>query len=65
MSQPAVLKTVAKFFAILDLAKAYDYIVKALLLQKLENKMDANLANQRLVFLLTVRAHVAGDITNT
>lgn len=65
LSVLAALKTVAKFLSILDLAKAYDSVIKALLLQKLEDKVDTNLVSQLLVFLLTVRAFVAGDITKT
>lgn len=61
----AAIRTTAIFLAILDLAKAYDSIVKALLLLKLEITVDQNLANQILVFLLTVHERVAGDITNT
>lgn len=65
LSVLAALKTVAKFLAILDLSKSYDSIVKELLLQKLENKVHSNLANQLLIFLLTVRAYVKREITNT
>lgn len=59
------MKSTARFIAVLDLTKAYDSIVKAFLFQKLQGKVDSNLANQLLIFLLTVRAHVAGDITKT
>lgn len=65
LSVLAALKSTAKFIAVLDLAKAYDSIVKAFLFQRLQGKVDSNLANQILIFLLTVRAQVAGDITNT
>lgn len=65
LSVLAALKKTARFIAVLDLAKAYDSIVKALLLGKLEGKVNTDLANQLLIFLLTVRAKVAGDITDT
>lgn len=65
LSVLAALKTTARFIAVLDLAKAYNSIVKALLLGKLTDKLDLNLANQLLTFLLTVRAQVAGEITDT
>lgn len=65
LSLLAILKTTARFLAVLDLAKAFDSIVNALLFSKLETKVDTNLANQLLIFLLTVHTQVTGDITNT
>lgn len=63
----AAIRTTAKFLAILDLAKAYYSIVKALLLLKLKKTVSPNLSNQLLIFLLTVRARacLTGDITNS
>lgn len=59
LSVLAALKTTARFIAVIDLTKAYDSIVKALLLAKLETKVDKNLANQLLISLLSVHAQVA------
>lgn len=61
----AAIKAKARFITVLDLAKAYDSIVKTRIYQKLKDTIDENIANQLLVFLLKVRAQVAGDITKT
>lgn len=50
---------------VLDLAKAYDSILKLLLIEKLEEKVPQNLVRQLKVFIMTVVARVTEDITNT
>lgn len=65
LSVLAALKSAARLIVVLDLAKAYDSILKALLILKLEEELDTNLANQLLIFLLTVHSKVAGDIAKT
>lgn len=49
LSVLAALHTTATFLAVLDLTKAYDSIVKQLLLTKLRRLVDTNLLNQLLV----------------
>lgn len=50
---------------VLDLAKAYDSVLKTLLIKKLERVIPINLLNYLKVFISTVVATVSGDITNT
>lgn len=59
------IQSTALFLTVLDVSKAYNSIIKQLLLAKIHKVIDKNLANQLLVFLLTVRSFVAGDITRT
>lgn len=50
----------------MDLANAYDKVVRQLLLDKLVDKgVPVNLVNQLRVFLLPLLVHTAGDITRT
>lgn len=50
---------------VLDLAKAYDNILKLMMQRKLDREIDENLTSQLIIFLLTVQATVSGDITET
>lgn len=61
----AALKTVERYISILDLSKTYDSMIKALLFQKIQNKVDRNLANHLSIILFTIQAQVSGDITKT
>lgn len=65
LSVLAALQKGADFIVVLDLAKAYDNIVKLLMQSKLDNAVDENIANQLTIFLITVYAQVTGDISNT
>lgn len=53
-----------EFIVVLDLAKAYDNILKLLMERKLNSAVYENLTNQLVSFLLTVQAQVSGDITS-
>lgn len=53
------------FILVLDLSKAYDTVLKALLIEKLKESIPTNLVNKLRVFITTVTAKVTGDITNT
>lgn len=55
----------AKFVVALDLAKAYDTILKLLMSGKLHNQVEENLDYQLMIFLLTVTGRVTGDVANT
>lgn len=53
------------FIQVLDLAKAYDTVLKELLLEKLSRCIPPVLVNQPKVFVTIVIARVTGNITNT
>lgn len=61
----ALLRKGIQYILVLDLAKAYDTVLRRLLLEKLKRRVLRNLVNQLRVFLSTVVDRVAGDITNT
>lgn len=65
LSVLAAMRSGAEFIVALDLAKAYDKILKLLMSTKLHEQVDKNLAYQLIVFLLTVTARVTGDVANT
>lgn len=65
LSVLAAKKAAASFLAVLDLLKAYNSVIKQLLLHKLRQQVDENLANQILIFILSVKSKVAGEITQT
>lgn len=65
LSLLAALQSAAIFLAFLDLSKAYDSIIKQLLLAKLRRLVEDNLGNQLLIFLVTVRSTITGDIAKT
>lgn len=52
-----------QFILVLDLAKAYDTVLKTLLIEKLEQVLPRNLVCQLKVFITTVKTRVSGDIT--
>lgn len=53
-----------EFILVLDLSKAYDTVLKLLLIEKLKKVIPPNLVIQLRVFISTVIATVTGDITN-
>lgn len=64
----SVLATIQKdveFVVVLDLAKAYDNILKLLMQAKLQEYFDDNQTNQLIVFLITVQTKVSGYISQT
>lgn len=65
LSVLAAIQKDIEFVVVLDLAKAYENILKLLMESKLRNKVEDNLTKQLLIFLLTVHAQVSGDVTNT
>lgn len=65
LSVLAAIQRDAEFVVVLDLAKAYDNILKLLMHSKLQEQFDDNLTNQLIIFLITVQAQVFGDISNT
>lgn len=60
----ALIREVIYFIMVLDLSEAYDTVLKALLIEKLQKVLPSNLVQYFLVFITTVRANVSGDITN-
>lgn len=57
---------VGKLMAVLDHAKAYDKVIRQILIDKLrKHGVPANLIHQLIIFLLPLLAKTAGDLTNT
>lgn len=65
MRVAALIRSGIKYILVLDLAKAYDTVLKMALIKKLENLIPTNLLNQLRVFIATVVAKVSGDISDT
>lgn len=61
---PAIQKDV-EFLMVLDLAKGYDKTINLLMQNKLQDEFDDNLTHQLIIFLITVRAQMTGDILGT
>lgn len=61
----ALIEQRVHYLLLLDLAKAYDLVLKDLLIKKLEKLIPTNLGNQLKAFIATVVGTVTGDITNT
>lgn len=61
----AALETTAIYIVVLDLSKAYESVVKQILLQNISQIIDQNLTNQLLIFLLILKSKVAVDIKDT
>lgn len=61
----ALLRKGIYYLLVLDLSKAYDTVLKAMLIEKLKKLLPVNLVKQLLVFITSVMAKVAGDITET
>lgn len=55
----------AGYIVALDLAKAFDTILKLLMRGKLDENIDTNLTNQLTISLLAVKAKATGDISDT
>lgn len=58
-----MLRDTIQFILVLDLAKAYDTVLKSLLIEKMERELPSNLVRQLKVFITTVMARVSGDIS--
>lgn len=61
----AMIRKGINFILVLDLSKAYETVLKALVIEKLKEIVPVNLVNKLRVFIKTVTAKVTGDITNT
>lgn len=59
------IQKVIEFIFVLDLAKAYDNVLKQLMRGKLRDATDQNLTDQLTVFFMMIIAQVKGEITNT
>lgn len=57
---------VGQLLAVIDLAQAYDRVIRQLLIDKLSRYgVPENLINQLIIFLLLLLARTVGDIMNT
>lgn len=54
----------AEYIMALDLPKYFDLILKLTIRGKLDENIDNNLANELIIFLLTAKARVTGDISD-
>lgn len=61
----ALLKRGIQYLLVLDLAKAYDSVLKLLLIEKKRTVVPENFVSKLKVFITTVVEKVSGDITNT
>lgn len=61
----ALIRSGIKYVLVLDLSKAFYTVLKSLLIEKLKKLIPKNLLSQLKVFISTVVARVAGDISNT
>lgn len=59
-------KEVGQILAILDLAKAYDRVIRRVLVENLlRHNIPENMVNQLIVFMLLLLVKTAGDLTET
>lgn len=60
-----LIRNGVRYVLVLDLSKAYDTVLKLLLIKKLQRIIPSNLLSQVKVFISTVVVKVSGEILNT